>query len=147
MNGQVIETEKQNLRFPWIQRSEPLDFQVLNLSPWRNHSVVPSSRTLRATSWFVVGFGGESQVWTSTSSRFHERVLEAPFEAAAAVETPFKSLTWFAVCGVATCDAWPCRNNTVRKTRVAIETERRTVGGIRCYGSFHPELWWHRPSV
>jgi len=147
MNGQVIETEKQNIRFPWIQRSEPEDFQVSNLLPWRNHWVVPSSRALRATSWFVVGFGGESQVWTSTCSWFHVRVLEASFETAAAVERPFKSLTSFAVCGVTTYDSWPCRNDKVRKTGAAIETERRTARGIRCFGSFHPGLWWHRPSV
>ena len=32
---------KSNARFPCTHKKEPVDFQLLNILPWKNHFVVP----------------------------------------------------------------------------------------------------------
>ena len=50
-----------NIRFPWIHKSDPLDFHSANTLLSKNHAAVPLRRALKTKSWFVEGSGGESQ--------------------------------------------------------------------------------------
>jgi len=53
--------EGRHIRFPWIHKSDPLDFHSANTSLSKNHAAVPLWRALKTKSWFVEGSGGESQ--------------------------------------------------------------------------------------
>lgn len=57
----------ENIRFPWIHRSDPDAFHSVNLLLPRNHFAVPLCRNFEIKSWFVDESGGESQSRTNWS--------------------------------------------------------------------------------
>ena len=95
-------------RFPWTQRSSPVDFHSWKMLPWKNQEAVFLWWVSHAMLWFVEGSGGESHLWTLSRSCFSGRMRKTPWSALTRLDDKrFAWSTSMAVCSMATFASFP----------------------------------------